>query len=171
MSGRMKYKTHVLFFFLCYFSYPRTESTAYPSSFDYRGTLRALARNSVWGDYVQQLLSDGYHTPKSGTDAGDHPPITPMSSATEDQLGHDAWKLYQYICQHFLGTLSPDCKYTRYVSIISIFHIFLYVCFCFCSCSWALQFNFSAIFFFFDHIFVIRKFHCTFNCSRDGRCI
>ncbi|KAK6122903.1 hypothetical protein DH2020_043369 [Rehmannia glutinosa] len=96
-----------------FISYPRTESTAYPSSFDYKGTLGALARNPVWGDYVQHLLSDGFHTPRSGTDAGDHPPITPMCSATENILGHDAWKLYQYICQHFLGTLSPDCKYTR----------------------------------------------------------
>ncbi|KAL0368667.1 UNVERIFIED_CONTAM: DNA topoisomerase 3-beta [Sesamum calycinum] len=96
-----------------FISYPRTESTAYPASFDYKGTLGALARNPVWGDYVQQLLSDGYHKPRSGTDAGDHPPITPMSSASENILGHDAWKLYQYICQHFLGTLSPDCKYTR----------------------------------------------------------
>ncbi|KAK6145794.1 hypothetical protein DH2020_019663 [Rehmannia glutinosa] len=97
-----------------FISYPRTESTAYPSSFDYKGTLGALARNPVWGDYVQHLLSDGFHTPRSGTDAGDHPPITPMCSATENILGHDAWKLYQYICQHFLGTLSPDCKYTRH---------------------------------------------------------
>lgn len=36
-----------------------------------------------------------------------------MCSATEDVLGHDSWKLYQYICQHFLGTLSPECKYTK----------------------------------------------------------
>ncbi|GFP80697.1 DNA topoisomerase 3-beta [Phtheirospermum japonicum] len=96
-----------------FISYPRTESTAYPSSFDYKGTLGALVRNPVWGNCVQQLLSDGFHTPRSGNDAGDHPPITPMCSATEDILGHDAWKLYQYICQHFLGTLSPDCRYTR----------------------------------------------------------
>lgn len=61
---------------------------------------------------MQLLLSEGYHKPRSGTDVGDHPPITPMSSATEDMLGHDAWNLYQYICQHFLGTLSPECKYT-----------------------------------------------------------
>ncbi|XP_042064078.1 DNA topoisomerase 3-beta isoform X2 [Salvia splendens] len=96
-----------------YISYPRTESTAYPSSFDYKGTLGALARNPEFGNYVQLLLSDGYHKPRSGTDVGDHPPITPMCSATEDMLGHDSWKLYQYICQHFLGTLSPECKYIK----------------------------------------------------------
>lgn len=95
------------------FSYPRTESTAYPSSFDFRGTLSALANNPVWGDYVERLLAEGYAKPRSGTDAGDHPPITPMRSATEDMLGKDAWRLYSYVCQHFLGTVSPDCKYIR----------------------------------------------------------
>ncbi|KAL9411416.1 hypothetical protein AB3S75_045083 [Citrus x aurantiifolia] len=96
-----------------FISYPRTESTAYPSSFDFRGTLSALANNPVWGDYVERLLAEGYAKPRSGTDAGDHPPITPMRSATEDMLGKDAWRLYSYVCQHFLGTVSPDCKYIR----------------------------------------------------------
>lgn len=94
-------------------SYPRTESTAYPSSFDFKGVLEGQSHNSMWGDYAQKLLADGYFKPRSGTDAGDHPPITPMRSATEDMLGNDAWRLYQYVCQHFLGTLSPDCKYRR----------------------------------------------------------
>lgn len=96
-----------------FISYPRTESTAYPSSFDFRGPLSALANNPVWGDYVERLLAEGYAKPRSGTDAGDHPPITPMRSATEDMLGKDAWRLYSYVCQHFLGTVSPDCKYIR----------------------------------------------------------
>lgn len=96
-----------------FISYPRTESTAYPSSYDFKGTLGSLVSNLVWGTYVQTLLSNGYHKPRSGTDVGDHPPITPMRSANEDMLGGDAWRLYQYVCQHFLGTLSPDCKYVR----------------------------------------------------------
>lgn len=95
------------------FSYPRTESTAYPSSFDFRGTLAVLGNNPTWANDVQKLLNDGYCKPQSGTDAGDHPPITPMLSATEDMLGKDAWRLYQYVCQHFMGTVSPDCKYVR----------------------------------------------------------
>ncbi|XP_050292586.1 DNA topoisomerase 3-beta isoform X1 [Quercus robur] len=96
-----------------FISYPRTESTAYPSSFDFRGTLGALANNTIWGNDVQRLLANGYHKPRLGSDAGDHPPITPMQSATEDMLGKDAWRLYQYVCQHFIGTVSPDCKYLR----------------------------------------------------------
>ncbi|KAK7280853.1 hypothetical protein RIF29_08385 [Crotalaria pallida] len=96
-----------------FISYPRTESTAYPPSFDFVGALSAQANNPTWGNYVQGLLTNGYHKPRSGTDVGDHPPITPMRSAAEDALGNDAWKLYQYICQHFIGTVSPDCKYLR----------------------------------------------------------
>lgn len=96
-----------------FISYPRTESTAYPSSFDFRGVLEAQKSNSVWGGHVQKLLADGYQKARLGTDVGDHPPITPMRSATEEMLGYDAWKLYQYVCQHFIATVSPDCKYVR----------------------------------------------------------
>lgn len=96
-----------------FFSYPRTESTAYPSSFDFRSALSAHLSNPIWGNDVQILLADGFCKPRMGSDAGDHPPITPMRSATEDMLGSDAWRLYQYICQHFIGSVSPDCKYTR----------------------------------------------------------
>ncbi|CAL8083707.1 unnamed protein product [Prunus armeniaca] len=96
-----------------FISYPRTESTAYPSSFDFRGTLGAQVNNPTWGSYVQKLLADGYQKPRSGTDVGDHPPVTPLRSATEDMLGNDAWRLYEYICTHFIGTVSPDCKYVR----------------------------------------------------------
>ncbi|KAF8022134.1 hypothetical protein BT93_G2318 [Corymbia citriodora subsp. variegata] len=96
-----------------FISYPRTESTAYPASFDFRSTLAAQAKNPTWGSYVEKLLVEGYHKPRSGTDAGDHPPITPVNSATEDALGNDAWRLYQYVCQHFLGSISPDLKFIR----------------------------------------------------------
>ncbi|XP_068665941.1 DNA topoisomerase 3-beta [Aristolochia californica] len=96
-----------------FISYPRTESTAYPASFDFRGTLEAQLTSPVWGHEVQSLLKNGFRKPRAGVDVGDHPPITPMRAATEEMLGSDAWRLYQYITQHFLGTISPDCKYMR----------------------------------------------------------
>lgn len=72
-----------------------------------------MTSNPTWGGYVQQLLHDGFHKPRGGTDVGDHPPITPVEPATEHMLGTDAWRLYQYVCQHFLGSVSSDCKYIR----------------------------------------------------------
>ncbi|ONK58003.1 uncharacterized protein A4U43_C09F6730 [Asparagus officinalis] len=40
-------------------SYPRTESTSYPGSFDFRNALGAQLNNPVWGDFVQSLLAEG----------------------------------------------------------------------------------------------------------------
>ena len=45
---------------------------------------------------------------RKGADAGDHPPITPMRSATEAELGHEPWRLYEYITRHFIGTVSNN---------------------------------------------------------------
>ncbi|XP_052821520.1 DNA topoisomerase 3-beta-1 isoform X2 [Octopus bimaculoides] len=96
-----------------YISYPRTETTHYPANFDLVGTLRQQTNSSQWGSYVKDLLKQGIQKPRKGHDAGDHPPITPMKGASESELGHDAWKLYEYIAQHFIATVSPDCRYMQ----------------------------------------------------------
>jgi DNA topoisomerase-3 len=45
---------------------------------------------------------------------GDHPPITPVRSATENELGGGpTWLLYDYVTRHFLGSLSPDSVLTK----------------------------------------------------------
>jgi len=96
-----------------YISYPRTETTHYPDSFDLLGTLRQQSGNPVWGTYVRDLLRDGISRPKKGTDAGDHPPITPMKSASQSELSGDSWRIYEYIARHFVATISPDCTYLQ----------------------------------------------------------
>uniref|UniRef100_A0A3Q0REG7 DNA topoisomerase n=1 Tax=Amphilophus citrinellus TaxID=61819 RepID=A0A3Q0REG7_AMPCI len=62
---------------------------------------------------VKALLSAGINRPRKGTDAGDHPPITPMCAASEAELGSDGWRLYEYITRHFIATVSEDCKYLQ----------------------------------------------------------
>lgn len=96
-----------------YISYPRTETTHYPENFDLKGSLRQQANHPYWADSVKQLLAEGINRPRKGHDAGDHPPITPMKSATEAELGGDAWRLYEYITRHFIATVSHDCKYLQ----------------------------------------------------------
>ncbi|XP_067654997.1 DNA topoisomerase 3-beta-1-like [Haliotis asinina] len=96
-----------------YISYPRTETTHYPENFDLKGTLRQQQSHPDWGNFVRDLLNKGIQRPKKGTDAGDHPPITPMRSATNSELEHDAWRLYDYITRHFIATVSPDCTYLQ----------------------------------------------------------
>ncbi|KFG42480.1 putative DNA topoisomerase III beta-1, partial [Toxoplasma gondii FOU] len=95
-------------------TYPRTETCKYPESFDLRGTAAAQASNPYWGGYVKELLSSGLARPRDGVDAGDHPPITPVCSATEaDVGGGDAWALYELITRHFLASISPDCRFLK----------------------------------------------------------
>ncbi len=77
-----------------FLSYPRTESTGYPPGFDLEGLLRAQSRNRYWGAYVCSLLDLGLTKPRPGIDVGDHPPLTPMQSATEIDIGGgDSWRL------------------------------------------------------------------------------
>ena len=94
-----------------YISYPRTETSAYPSGFDLVGTLRNQLNHPLWGDHAYRLMEAGIHRPTGGVDVGDHPPITPARMAVESDLGHDAWRLYEYIVYHFLGSISSNCKY------------------------------------------------------------
>ncbi|EFJ52569.1 hypothetical protein VOLCADRAFT_79203 [Volvox carteri f. nagariensis] len=97
-----------------YLSYPRTESSAYPPNFDITGTVAALRNHPVFGGYASALLQQGVKHPQGGTDVGDHPPITPVRAATEDDLGGgDAWRVYDFVTRHFLGSVSPDAVYRK----------------------------------------------------------
>jgi len=105
-----------------YISYPRTETTCYAENFDFQNPLKQLSRGSDWGDYCRGLLNTGITKPRKGSDAGDHPPITPMQNASYSEIGNsDHYRLYEYIVKHFLATLSPDCSYlqTEVIFLIS----------------------------------------------------
>ena len=97
-----------------YISYPRTESSKYPEHFDFDTLLRAQWSHPVWGAYVQELAHSGFKRPAGGVDVGDHPPITPVATASEASLGGgDEWRLYDFVARHFLASVSPDCVYKR----------------------------------------------------------
>ena len=89
-----------------YLSYPRTESTQYPASFDIRDAIRIQVSNSD-ADlqmHARSLLTNGYINPRHGVDVGDHPPITPVGVA-RDLVGDKA-RLFDLIVRHFLATVS-----------------------------------------------------------------
>ncbi|XP_061881674.1 DNA topoisomerase 3-beta-1 [Entelurus aequoreus] len=96
-----------------FISYPRTETSHYPESFDLKGTLKQQTNCPFWSEEVKTLLSNGINHPRKGVDAGDHPPITPTRAASEEELGSDGWRLYEYITRHFIATVSQDCKYLQ----------------------------------------------------------
>eukprot|EP00808_Paulinella_micropora_P011679 g81653.t1 len=94
-----------------FISYPRTETTAYAPTFDLRGTIAKQCSNPHLGDHASMLLAQGWAKPKQGHDAGDHPPITPMRSASNTELGGAEWQLFDYITRHFLATVSGDAVF------------------------------------------------------------
>lgn len=104
----MSEPTHLELCDLTVFSYPRTETTAYPADFDFAGILAQLAPVSALG---RRVCDEGVVRPKGGDDKGDHPPITPMRAAAVGELTGDYARVYDYVCAHFLATLMRPCKY------------------------------------------------------------
>ena len=103
-----------------YISYPRTETTKYPPNFDLNGALKDIKGNSPWAGEVDSLIKEGFSHPEGGKDVGDHPPITPMRLASEYDLSGDSWRLYDFICRYFVGSLMPNCKYLRTQVTLSV---------------------------------------------------
>jgi len=104
-----------------YLSYPRTESTKFHPSFDLSAAVSVFQPHPLYGAFARRLLRDGVSAPRGGIDVGDHPPITPMKSATENELGGgNYWRLYDYIVRQFLASVSADCKYIRTKVVLRI---------------------------------------------------
>jgi len=89
-----------------------------------RSVLKQQVGSSDWGEQVSDILRVGIQRPKKGHDAGDHPPITPMKAASEAELGHDAWRLYDYITRHFIATVSS----TVFLSLLCLFSVHFECC-------------------------------------------
>jgi len=103
-----------------YISYPRTESTQYANNFDLKEVLHQQKNSPHWGEDVRALLTRGVNKARKGHDAGDHPPITPMRAASRDTMDSDAWKIYDYVTRHFIGTVSYNCKYETTTASVKI---------------------------------------------------
>lgn len=92
-------------------TYPRTESTDFSDNFNFKEILQEHTRSPDWGEYCKRLLRDGHMKPKKGVDAGDHPPITPVRSASRAELSDGEWKVYSFLTRSFLGCISRDAVY------------------------------------------------------------
>jgi DNA topoisomerase-3 len=103
-----------------YISYPRTETTTYPANFDLRSVLQQQAKSSSWGGLVKSLLDGDMQHPRKGTDHGDHPPITPTSYASQEELSGDEWRIYEFVTKYYIATVSPDCRYEELTVTVKI---------------------------------------------------
>ncbi len=101
-----------------YISYPRTETTIYPSTLNLKEILEELLKTEH-RDYVHELLALPKLTPTRGnTDDRAHPPIYPTAGATREEIlskfrRKEFWIVYDFVVRHFLATLSPPARFTR----------------------------------------------------------
>jgi len=94
-----------------FISYPRTDNTVYPASLDLDGILKTI-RNSPFRKDVDWVLANRRGVPTRGKKSStDHPPIHPTGGATKEQLGDDAFRIYELVLRRFLATLSPDAQW------------------------------------------------------------
>lgn len=93
-----------------FISYPRTETTSYPTNFDLRGVLKQFERSHEYGEESRNILND-FTSPRQGKDCGDHPPITPTKVGSRNDFEGDTWRVYDFIVRYFIGTLSRDLKF------------------------------------------------------------
>ena len=97
-----------------YISYPRTETTTFSDNFDVKETLRMLQNSREWGKQAYEVLERGPVRNRGGKDCGDHPPIHPTRNAEPHEFGdRDAWRIFEYVCRHFVATFSGDLKYEQ----------------------------------------------------------
>lgn len=95
-----------------YTTYPRTESSSYPSSFNFDEVLEQLRGHS---QYKEAIASIKRINPRKGVDAGDHPPITPTSRYNDSP---DAF--YNLIARNFVASLMDDCEYQVVTNTIAV---------------------------------------------------
>jgi len=94
-----------------FISYPRTDNTVYPPSLDIDGILKTL-RASPFKKDVEWVMANRRPVPTQGKKSStDHPPIHPTGAATKEQLGDDAFKVYELVLRRFLATLAPDAMW------------------------------------------------------------
>ena len=96
-----------------YLSYPRTETTKYSDSFPFNETLQAMSKCHEWGSDASALMTSGHSRPRGGKDCGDHPPIHPLRPASRQDFDRDSWSIFEYVCRHFMATISPDFVYEQ----------------------------------------------------------
>ena len=94
-----------------FISYPRTDNTVYPPSLDLDGILKTL-QNSPFKKDVEWVMANRRAVPTRGKKSStDHPPIHPTGGATREQLGDDAFRVYELVLRRFLATLAPDAMW------------------------------------------------------------
>ncbi len=93
-------------------SYHRTDNTTYPETLDLQALVQLFRDHSEFGTYARQLLKKTRLKPTAGKKkTTDHPPIHPVSVASQEQLKKPEWKLYELVVRRFMATVSDPATW------------------------------------------------------------
>jgi len=105
-------------------SYPRTETTIYPKSFNFKKILDRLKFDKRYGEYIRLYIKYPLSPTKGNSDDKAHPPIYPIKLVDRkiivDKYGLKGWKIYDLICRHFLATLSNSAIIEKQKIVLKI---------------------------------------------------
>jgi len=94
-----------------FISYPRTDNTVYPPTLDLKEILMKLLEVPLLKADVEKIIALGKIMPSRGKkESKDHPPIHPVSPASQQKLSSQEWKVYELVCRRFLATLAEDTE-------------------------------------------------------------
>jgi len=93
-----------------FISYPRTETTKYPSREFCCKTLNLFKNDKTLINEIENLTSNAENLIKRGEDAGDHPPITPCKNGRIKESLEGEKKLYEIICNYFFSSMSAPSE-------------------------------------------------------------
>ncbi len=104
---------------LGYLSYPRTDSTIYPDSFDFK-ELIMMFLDTEFNDEAEKILKAEKLNPSRGNKIDlAHPPIHPVFPAEKKKLKDDEWKIYELVVRHFFSLFgSPTIWEKKKIKIL-----------------------------------------------------
>ena len=92
-------------------TYPRTETTVYSSSFNFKSNLKKFLKTN---GKIRKLLKNIKYLELSiqgGNDNDDHPPITPVRNPSKGRLNKKESDLFNLICDYYFASISPNLEY------------------------------------------------------------
>mgnify|MGYP006286799295 CR=1 FL=1 len=93
-------------------TYPRTESDIYKPDFEHAEIIKKFASHSIYGKFSSKFVQTKQFRPTKGkSDAGDHPPITPLRSleSSSSQLkGKTQKRVYDLLARHYLALFGEN---------------------------------------------------------------
>tara|TARA_A100001037_G_scaffold304027_1_gene339596 strand:+ start:6526 stop:8856 length:2331 start_codon:yes stop_codon:yes gene_type:complete len=95
-----------------YITYPRTDNTVYPKSFDPKELLKVLSTNSAFREDAEYLLEGDIKPTRGKKETTDHPPIHPtVQTPKKEDLEPIEWKIYELVVRRFFGTVAKAAEW------------------------------------------------------------